>query len=65
MLKPPLPASDLLNVDQVHALLGGTWCETEIYRNFNIGRKRLSPGRTRWSKKAILKWLEDLEYQEG
>ena len=65
MLKPPPPAGDLLNVRQVRLLLEGAYCITEIYRSFKVGRKQIGPNRVRWSKKAILKWLEDLEDKQG
>ncbi len=60
MLKPPLPASDLLNAQQVRALLGGTYSVDYIYREFKTGRKKLGPNRVRWSHKAIESWLETL-----
>ena len=65
MLKPPPPAGDLLDARQVHLLLEGTYSVDYIYRTFQVGRKKLGPNRVRWSRKTILKWLEDLEYKEG
>ena len=65
MLKPPPPAGDLLNARQVHLFLAGTYSIDYIYRTFKVGRKKLGPNRVRWSKKAILKWLEDLEDKQG
>ena len=65
MLQPPPPAGDLLDVRQVRLLLEGTYCVTEIYRTFKVGRKKLGPNRVRWSKKAINQWLESLGENDG
>ena len=63
--RPHDPARDLLNARQVRLLLEDTYSITYIYRQFNVGRKKLGPNRVRWSRKAILKWLEDLEDEHG
>ena len=65
MLQPHDPHRDLLDANQVHLFLAGTYSIDYIYRTFKVGRKKLGPNRVRWSRKTILKWLEDLEDKQG
>ena len=57
--RAPTYRGKLLTVDQVRELLGDAVSKDWIYRNFKVGRVKLSHRCVRWKEYDILEWLEE------